>query len=139
MAAIPDYAWGLIVPAAIAQTFDLPVNDIVQRLPPRKMFYYHFSGKRWPQLNPQDLLHNGLYKKMSQLGLAPVLQCSLRKGNEKAAEQSQQRRPSRRMHRVGIKAGEDGGQCGRGNQAAAQAVKEPPAVDIPEAGGEDEG
>lgn len=67
-----DYAWGLLVPVTTAQAFSLPVNDAVRRLPPRKTFFYHFSGKAWPQLNPQDLLNNGVYKKMSQLGLAPA-------------------------------------------------------------------
>lgn len=67
-----DYAWGLLVPAATAQAFSLPVNDAVVRLAPRKTFFYHFSGKAWPQLNPQDLLNNGVYKKMSHLDLAPA-------------------------------------------------------------------
>jgi len=44
----------------------------VIRLPPRKTFFYHFSGKTWPQLNPQNLLQSGVYKKMSQLGLFPA-------------------------------------------------------------------
>ena len=67
-----DYAWGLLVPAETAQAFSLPVNDAVRRLPPRKTFFYHFNGKAWPQLNPQDLLQSGVYKKMSQLGLTPA-------------------------------------------------------------------
>ncbi|MBQ7784837.1 MAG: MerR family transcriptional regulator [Clostridia bacterium] len=70
--ALRDYAWGLVVSADVAQAFNLPVNDAVHRLPPRKTFYYHFSGKRWPQLNPQDLLQGSVYKKMSQLGLIPA-------------------------------------------------------------------
>lgn len=67
-----DYAWGLLVPAETAQAFSLPVNDAVRHLPPRKTFFYHFNGKAWPQLNPQDLLQSGVYKKMSQLGLTPA-------------------------------------------------------------------
>ncbi|MBQ2991604.1 MAG: MerR family transcriptional regulator [Clostridia bacterium] len=69
---LEEYAWGLLVPAKVAEAFSLPVNDAVLRLPPRKTFFYHFSGKRWPQLNPQDLLHTGIYQKMSQLGLTPA-------------------------------------------------------------------
>ena len=69
---LENYAWGLLVPAATAEAFALPVNDAVVRLAPRKTFFYHFSGKVWPQLNPQDLLHNGVYKKMSQLCLTPA-------------------------------------------------------------------
>ena len=67
-----DYAWGLLVPSATAKAFSLPVNDAVRRLPPRKTLFYHFSGKARPQLNPQDLLNYGVYKKMSQLGLTPA-------------------------------------------------------------------
>ncbi|MBR2623638.1 MAG: MerR family transcriptional regulator, partial [Paludibacteraceae bacterium] len=66
---LSEYAWGLLVPVSIAEAFDLPVNDAVRRLPPRKTFFYHFNGKTWPQLNPEDLLQNGVYKKMAQLGL----------------------------------------------------------------------
>ena len=67
-----DYAWGLLVPAKTAKAFSLPVNDVVQHLPPRKTLFYHFNGKAWPQLNPQDLLSSSVYKKMSQLGLTPA-------------------------------------------------------------------
>ena len=69
---LEDYAWGLLVPASVAEAFSLPLNDAVLRLPPRKTFFYHFSGKTWPQLNPQDLLHSGVYKKLSELSLSPT-------------------------------------------------------------------
>ena len=69
---LQEYAWGLLVPASIAKAFDLPVNDAVLRLPPRKTFFFHFSGKSWTQLNPPNLLQSSVYKKMSQLGLAPA-------------------------------------------------------------------
>ena len=69
---LEDYAWGLLIPVSVAEAFSLPLNDAVLRLPPRKTFFYHFSGKTWPQLNPQDLLHSDVYKKMSQLGLTPA-------------------------------------------------------------------
>jgi len=67
-----EYAWGLLVPVHIAQQFQLPVNDAVLRLPPKKTFFYHFNGVSWPQLDPQELLHSDLYEKMSQMGLKPA-------------------------------------------------------------------
>lgn len=66
---LQEYAWGLLVPASIAKAFDLPINDAVIRLPPRKTFFYHFSGKDQSELDPQLC---GVYKKMSQLGLTPA-------------------------------------------------------------------
>lgn len=72
MPPLREYAWGLLVPASVAKAFDLPVNDAVVRLPPRKTFYFHFSGKSWPQLSPPNLPQSSIYKKMSQLGLTPT-------------------------------------------------------------------
>ena len=67
-----EYAWGLVIPARIAEEFSLPLNEAVVRLPPKKTFFYHFNGQGWPQLNPQDLLHDGLYPKLSRLGIQPA-------------------------------------------------------------------
>ena len=52
-----EYAWGLAVPARIAQELSLPVNEAVLRLPPRKTFFYHFSGAETSGLNLQELLN----------------------------------------------------------------------------------
>lgn len=67
-----EYAWGLLIPARLAAEFSIPTNDAVRRLPPRKTFFYHFKGKVWPQINPQNPLQNDLYKKLHQLGLSPA-------------------------------------------------------------------
>ena len=66
---LENYAWGLLIPASKAKTFELPLNDAVIHLPPRKTFFYHFSGKDQSELDPQLC---GVYKKMSQLGLTPA-------------------------------------------------------------------
>lgn len=69
---LSEYAWGLLLSARHAEEFGIPTNSAVIRLPSRKTFFYHFKGKVWPQLKPQDLLQNGLYKKLNQLGLSPA-------------------------------------------------------------------
>ena len=66
---LESYAWGLLIPALQAKAFELPLNNAVIHLPPRKTFFYHFSGKNQSQLDP---LQSGVYKKMSQLGLTPA-------------------------------------------------------------------
>lgn len=37
-----DYAWGLCVPVRVAQALRIPINDAVQTLPPRKLFWFDF-------------------------------------------------------------------------------------------------
>lgn len=71
-AAPGGHAWGLLVPASVAATFDLPINGAVLRLPPRKTYYHHFCGAAWKELDPLSAQKDGMvYRSMSRLGVAP--------------------------------------------------------------------
>lgn len=68
----PDFHWGLIVPKRIALQFDLPLNDAVIALPPRKLFLYDFCCTETPHLHYYSTYHRRVYEKMSQMGLSPT-------------------------------------------------------------------
>lgn len=66
------FSWGLIVSASMAEAFQLPINEAVIRLPARKMLFYHFAGKSWAELDPENPQRNVLHKMLKQLGLSPA-------------------------------------------------------------------
>ena len=39
------FVWGLLTEERMAQRLELPVNEVVEHLPPRKMFYFKFRGQ----------------------------------------------------------------------------------------------
>ena len=68
-----DYSWGLLVSQAFAAKHQIPVTDVVSRLPARKMFLYNFIASK---INSQQELHTDsshlALNKMRQLGLTPT-------------------------------------------------------------------
>ena len=95
-------------------------------------------GLKGQQPEPHKGLNDGSAHAGEQPGIAaqahrlPALAPALGKGDEQAAQKSQQRRPGRQSQPGGgeEKAGKDSDKGGRGDQTAAQAVQQPPAVDI---------
>lgn len=68
-----DYQWGLSVEAAKAEAFGLPVNDVLVRLPPAKVFEYHFAGRgQMEVLKRLAQRTHPLYDVLDSLGLKPA-------------------------------------------------------------------
>ena len=95
-------------------------------------------GLKGQQPEPHEGLDDGPAYAGEQPGIAaqahclPALAPALGKGDEQTAQQGQQRGPGCQPQPGGRdkKAGENGDKGGRGNQTAAQAVQQPPAVDV---------
>lgn len=69
----PSFCWGLAVPEEIAVAHQLPTNDIVERLPARKVFVLDYNGlKHLPEEAPLEHRYRHFLSRMQALNLHPT-------------------------------------------------------------------
>ena len=66
-----DCVWGLVMPQSLAEKHNLPLNDVVIRLPERKAFYYHYCEHR-RDTDASSLPLNDMLKTLDSLSLSPA-------------------------------------------------------------------
>ena len=68
-----NFSWGLAVSKQLAQEFHIPLNGVVKRLPPRKVFLYQFTNYSSPY---EEGYSRGSYRaaleKLQELGFTPT-------------------------------------------------------------------
>ena len=67
---IENFFWGMSVPVSYAETYHLPVNGAVKRLPKRKLFQFYFNGIQ--EGYQRGLPYAAAVQQMQTLGLKPT-------------------------------------------------------------------
>lgn len=64
-------SWGLVIAAEKAQEYGLPLNDIVELLPAKKTFYYHFTSAHPTRGESIQMTTQRVLDQMQKLGFRP--------------------------------------------------------------------